>query len=290
MFIIPRGRTGGTLLTTMLNAHPNISMGYEIYPDRLIDEKGEPYNINNLLEILKKTEHKDSEQWIKKLERNNFRTFCARARRSGLDMHDILIQVEYFASNNTALDLLDNRLDFIDGLLLQQAKKQNKEYVGSKMRVDPSILYKRHPRALQIMMLRDGRDVLDSRLNVGKFNTSPKDCAFDWVNSLREFEKFSKNSGALTELVCYEKLVEDPKLVISNILKKLNMPFSENILHFERYEQPLFQKPHGHLSHRQLKEGLKTDSVGRWKKNLTKEQLEEFIMIAGPTLKYYGYD
>jgi len=126
IFIIPRGRTGGTLLTTMLNSHSDISMGYEIYPDRLEDENGKSYIVTKLLEMLRRTKHKDPDIWFKQLERNNFRVFCARARRSGLELTDILSQIEIFVANKLKINSLYERLDFIDALLLLQARKQKK--------------------------------------------------------------------------------------------------------------------------------------------------------------------
>jgi hypothetical protein len=79
IFIIPRGRTGGTLLATMLNAHRQISMGYELYPDKLSDERGAPYAIEDLIQRLRASAADEPEQWLNRLERSNFRTFCARA-------------------------------------------------------------------------------------------------------------------------------------------------------------------------------------------------------------------
>ncbi|HIB01017.1 MAG TPA: hypothetical protein EYO31_03795, partial [Phycisphaerales bacterium] len=144
-FIIPRSRTGGTLLATMLNAHPEVSMGYEIYPDLLIGADGNPFLSTELIQRLDNSRTADNEQWVKSLEIDNFRTFASRARRSGLEpqtLIDILIQ---FDSEGNSLELISGRMDFIEALLNRQAYEVNKPFVGGKMRVDPEILFARHP-------------------------------------------------------------------------------------------------------------------------------------------------
>jgi hypothetical protein len=104
----------------------------------------------------------------------------------------------------------DDQLDLIDTLLIQQANAVGKPIVGSKMRVDPLILHRRHPRALFLMMLRDGRDILASRLHVGNFRQSAADVAREWSASLADFERFLQETDAMGQLVPYEALVGDP--------------------------------------------------------------------------------
>ena len=68
------------------------------------------------------------------------------------------------------------------------------------------------------------------------------------------------------------------------------MSFDDNVLRFEECEQPLFQNPHGHLSHEQLRQGLKYTSIGRWRSSLTQAELNDFLSIADSTLEHYVYE
>jgi len=277
------------LLATMLNAHPEVSMGYEIYPDLLIGADGNPFLSTELIQRLDNSRTADNEQWVKSLEIDNFRTFASRARRSGLEpqtLIDILIQ---FDSEGNSLELISGRMDFIEALLNRQAYEVNKPFVGGKMRVDPEILFARHPEALYFMMLRDGRDVLDSRLRVGKFKTTPESCAIEWSEDIVGFENFLKKTGAKGCLVPYEKLVENPEKVLFLIMEMAGLEFHPQMVDFANATQPLFNSSHGHLSSKQLSEGLSTTSIGRWKNGLSSQQLEEFMSVAADQMIRFSY-
>jgi hypothetical protein len=289
IFVIPRGRTGGTLLATMLNAHRQISMGYELYPDKLSDERGTPYAIDDLIQRLRASAADEPEQWLHRLVRGNFRTFCARARRSDIQPGVLLALLRSFGAAGRTLTSSDDQLDFIDTLLLQQANAVGKPIVGSKMRVDPSILHRRHPRALFLMMLRDGRDVLASRLNVGNFRQSAADVAREWSASLADFERFLQETDAMGQLVPYEALVGDPMTSLAQVIRPLGLEFDPSMVEFEKHDQALFRNPHGQLSARQLQAGLSDASIGRWKRELSRAQLGEFLAVAAPTLERFGY-
>jgi Sulfotransferase family len=289
IFIIPRARTGGTLLATMLNAHRQISMGYELYPDKLSDERGAPYAIEDLIQRLRDSKADEPKQWLNRLDRSNFRTFCARARRSDIQPNDVLALLRSFRGAGRTLVRLDDQLDFIDMMLIHQANTVGKPIVGSKMRAEPLLLHRRHPRALFLMMLRDGRDVLASRLSVGNFRQSAAEVAREWVEALDGFKRFLQQTNAMGQFVPYEALVSDPKGSLPQIIRPLGLEFDPGMVEFERQDQALFRNPHGQLSARQLQAGLSDASIGRWKRELNLAQLDEFLAIAAPTLERFGY-
>lgn len=289
-FIVPRGRTGGTLLATMLNAHPSLSMCYEIYPDLLMNADGTAFDPDKLAGQLRATRKRDGEAWVKGLERDNFRVFAARARRSGIEPPVLLNILEDFVAGGRTFESLEDRLDYIDALLARQARDAGKPYAGGKMRVDPLVLHRRHPEAVYLMMLRDGRDVLDSRLHVGNFKTSPAACAREWSEDLEGFEAFLAESGAKGRLLPYETLVANPRSVLEPVMEMAGLAYDPVMADFTSARQPLFENAHGHLSAGQLKSGLNASSIGRWRNSLTREQLDEFMDVAGPVMKKFGYE
>ena len=87
--ILIRGmsRSGGTLLTSMFDAHPNVAMSYELYPNLL---KISPNDNNYFLKIAKRIEKLDSLKSIsKEIPVDGFLTFVLRSYRSGIDHWDI---------------------------------------------------------------------------------------------------------------------------------------------------------------------------------------------------------
>jgi hypothetical protein len=287
LFIVARPRTGGTLMATMLNAHSQLSMAYEMYPDLLVAPSGKGLKTSDLAKRLKAAQHADKETWAKALERDKFRVFVARARRSGLEPNNLLSVLHRFLDKK--LDTLDERLDFIDALWHQQAQLDNKPFIGGKMRVEPENSHQRHPNAVFLMMLRDGRDVLDSRLKVGNFSTTAAACAEDWMQSLSDFENWLTTSGAKGRLVKYEALVADPESELHEIFKLANIPFENAAINYLSANQPLFENAHGHLSANQISGGLSSASIGRWKSGLEDQDVKTFEAVAGKTLRKHGY-
>jgi hypothetical protein len=288
-FIIPRARTGGTLLATMLNAHPRVTMGYEIYPHLLLDSSDTPFLPSILIQRLTAAKTTQNEQWVKSLENDNFRVFASRARRSGLEPQILIDVIAKFEKEGQNLESLGGRLDLIDALLERQAIDANKPFVGGKMRVEPEMLFVRHPEAVYLMMLRDGRDVLDSRLKVGDFKATPESCAREWSEDIIGFEDFLKKTGARGCLVPYEKLVNNPEKVLFSIMEMAGLEFHPQMVDFTNANQPLFNSSHGHLSANQLSEGLSAASIGRWKNGLSSKQLKEFMSVASGLMIRFGY-
>lgn len=290
IFIIPKGRTGGTLFCTLLDAHPDLKMGYEIYPDRLCHDDGTGLNVDTQIRLLKKTKHRDPVKWINALPRNNFRVFCARARRSGIEPARLLEELKLFNRTHNNIESIDDRLDFIDRLLNRQRIDSNCTYSGSKMLADPYLLHRRHPAATFYMMVRDGRDVLDSRLKVGNFKTNAKACALDWVESIENFKQFLKKTDAKGCFVPYEELVYKPQETLETILAASPINFHADMIDYLKKNPALLNAPQGHLSAKQIAKGINDQSINRWQQGLTQNDLMTFTEIAENTLKEFGYE
>ena len=287
-FIIPRSRTGGTLFATMLGAHPGLSMAYEIYPEKLCDSHGKPFAISELITTLKASYDVSAATWVKQLPNNNFRVFCARARRSGLEPEIILEELSNFYSAGGHFNDLYGQLDFIDLLLNRQRTLAKKQFCGGKMRVDPFILQARNPNSTFFMMIRDGRDVFDSRQNTGDLKLSAEECARDWVTSILEFENFLCH-GANGCFIKYEELVVNPEAMLKQAFSHLPIDYHENMLNYVESNPALLNAPHGHLSANQIFEGLNSSSIGRWKRSSKKEDIQTFMSIAKETMLKFGY-
>lgn len=289
-FINARPRTGGTLLATMLNSHPSISMGYEIYPQLLDDHEGSGFRINELIAMLRESADADSKMWIRAMPKNAFRTFTARAQRSGLSPSVLLDELINLNGQFDSFEKLEQKLEFIENLLFRQALLTAKPIVGAKMRAELSVLHTRHSSAIFLMMVRDGRDMYASIKSRGQFNVTADQSALDWVSSLTEFEDFISASDVKGRLVKYENLVSNPEEELSSILKLAGIEFSQDMIDYEKQPQELFSNAYGHLSVQQLTKGLNSSSIGRWARgDLSEQEIADFTSRAEPTLTKYGY-
>jgi len=289
-FINARPRTGGTLLATMLNSHPYISMGYEIYPQLLENPEGSGFRIDELIAMLRESADTDSKNWIRAMPKDSFRTFTARAQRSGLSPSVLLEELTNLSGRFDSFEKLEQKLEFIENLLFRQARLTAKPIVGAKMRAELSVLHTRHPSAVFLMMVRDGRDMFASIKSRGQFNVTADQSALDWASSLTEFEDFISASDVKGKLVKYESLVSNPEQELSSILELAGIEFNQDMINYEKQPQELFSNSFGHLSAQQLAKGLNSSSIGRWTRgDLSEQEIADFTSRAESTLTKYGY-
>lgn len=291
IFLIPRARTGGTLLITMLDAHPELAMSYEIYPQLLSDSADRPFTPNGILEAIDSARPStdDPTAWIRAIQQPNLRTFLFRARRAGLGMTDIVDELRAFSADHQGLDTPDDRLALIERLMRRKAANTHKRGWGGKMLADPFALHARYAEARFLLILRDGRDMTASLLTTGHFNTSAARAAEDWKRHILDFRAFATRSGAHAMEVRYESLVADPVAILTEVCAFIGVPYSSEMLAYHEHDLSLFRNPHGHLSHKQLVRGLNDRSVGRWRSDLTAQQVSEFTDVAGDLLAELGY-
>jgi hypothetical protein len=170
-----------------------------------------------------------------------------------------------------------------------KARKLAKRGWGGKARVDPRRLHRRHPDASFFAMIRDGRDVLASMLKTGSFETDAAKAASAWMEHIHDFRDFAEQPGVRARLIRYETLVHDPEGVLRDACELIGVPYTHQMLRYHERDMSLFRNPHGHLSHRQIARGLNDESIGRWRRELTREQVEIFTESAGRVLEELGY-
>jgi hypothetical protein len=276
-------RSGGTLFVTMMDAHPDIAMSYEIYEDRLLDDNGKPFSIESILrwyELCNKNET-DDVKIINSFPENNFRIFLFRARRSGLNLFEMIDILRIIFEEGGTFDNSTGRLNFIDALMQKKMEKQKKNFWGGKTKANLYKLHYRYPNACFFIMKRDVRDVFASMKSKGNFNYTAKETAELWKNTLLNFRKFVSKCKPKSMEICYEKLASEPKDILVRICSIVGVNYDQEMLLFHKKKLTLFQNPHGQLSADQLKKGLNKNSIGRWKNELSVGDLNSIRSVTG---------
>ncbi|MFW5960184.1 MAG: sulfotransferase family protein [Chitinivibrionales bacterium] len=148
-----------------------------------------------------------------------------------------------------------------------------------------------------VHVIRDGRDVVTSLLSMDWRDPSGRpvpytqetgEAARYWVRSVayaRDMaEKNSYYNGKYTELR-YEDIVSAPKETLEGLLSFIGEEWEEGVLEFYKQDRVLA----GESSADQVKRGIYSSSVGRWKQGLSKEQKGSVYEIAGDLLMELGY-
>ena len=282
IFVRGFSRSGGTLLVTVLDAHPDVAMSYELYGHLLACD-------NALARFQRAVSSTTSlREACQRVGDQGLATFIARADRGGLTIYDLRSLATRLVSPPHSFETESDRLSFIGKCCELKAVRESASCWGLKCANNFEDYLARWPAARFLNVLRDGRDVFASQCNNGAFNTEPEAVAKGWANTFRRFREFAaKYPGQATE-VRYEQLVQDTETELRRICGFLNLPFADSMLAHEQQDLTLYRAS-GHLSMKQVQRPVNAASVGRWPRDLTDEQVERFMAVAGDAMRESGY-
>jgi hypothetical protein len=172
-------------------------------------------------------------------------------------------------------------------------------------------LIDRHlPEARFIHLIRDGRDVRLSRMEIGR-PLAPARHARRWKRRIRAARRAATRVASYTE-VRYEDLVADPEGQLRRICRLIELDFDPAMLAYHegagtRLEEVARELPAGvelfrdrsrraetsreRLEHhRHTKQPPRTDRVARWREEMSAEERQGYERVAGGLLRSLGYE
>ncbi len=151
------------------------------------------------------------------------------------------------------------------------------------------------PEAYLISIVRDGRDVVSSLLQMDwrdertgqrlAVTTSPQAAANLWAASVAN-DNHMADDGRFYSLR-YENLVRNPAAEIAKLFAFLGEPTPNLALYHDRAFDAL--EGENEASAARVAEPIDTAAIGRWRKDLAPEHLASVNAAAGPWLERYGY-
>lgn len=287
IFVRGMSRSGGTLMVTILDAHPQVAMCYEVYPHLLEAAEGEGDSLQRFREDLARAGRRRGTHAMRD---RGFQTFTFRAERAGVSPARLLELLDEHAREGQTLGSVEGRLRFVERIGLDKARREGKPHWGTKMAGPFEQTWEVFPDASFLFMLRDGRDVAASRKHVGEFDQSMEEVARGWGVQIERFRRFAATPGVASRMVRYERLAREPRAELGEILEFLGLPWSDRVLASHDQDLTLFRNPAGHLSIDQVKRPINASSVGRWRHDLTEPEVAAFEGVAGPLLAELGYE
>ncbi len=280
-FIVGVGRSGTTLLRLMLDAHPELSIPPETH-------------------FVPKTLALDPEDHCL---RNKFIDIALNAHTWG----DFKINEKKFCEQIGKI----SKFTVEKGLRLfysTYAGMHNKKRWGDK-----SPPYQLHMAKIQqcipeshfIHIIRDGRDVAVSarKLWFGA-GEDISDQANMWKNRIIATREQAKKIPYYME-VKYEDLIHNPESVLRKISAFIRIPYSEEMLNYHQgAEQRLSELGHRYAEdgsvrvHQSQRLGIHAltsrepdrNRIGRWRSELSSEEIDAYEAVAGGLLEELGYE
>lgn len=295
VFVRGISRSGTTLLVTMLDAHPDIAMSYELFPSLLAPVREHPsVDLPWLIEVFSNADSLEDALNTAGAKSSNLKTFLARCRRSELDQQGIISVLKEHVSEGLDFSTESSRMKFVERCCIPKMSALGKKRWGAKCNNNYDAYLSAWPDAYFINIIRDGRDVLASQLNTGTFSKKFSDLVErvgrSWVNTHTRFYELLDKGNVHAYPLFYERLVSNPEVEVRKLCGFLGIPFSDSLLTYYDQDLTIYKPEAGrHISLPRISKPLDTRKIGRWRSELSDEQLEQFYRIARETLVKLGY-
>lgn len=287
LFILGNPRSGTSLFRIMLTSHPLICIPpecgfiqwwYSKYKDWSLKDSNSPIAVDTYISDLKTS---------KKIETWNL---------------NFLELKKYILKNN-----ISNYSNLCLEVLKQFAKQQEKQplFFGDKNNYYLShleLLNKLFPKARYILIVRDGRDVTCSYKNLKDIKTTSmykpnlstdiKVIANEWLDNNKNTLSFFKALNKCNYFtIRYENLLMNTKNELSEVCDFLQIPFNEMMLDYSNLNKEKNIEPEEMMSWKK-KTYQKPDisNIGKYKKELTSNEIDEFNSIAKEMLLKFNYE
>jgi len=289
VFVRGLSRSGGTFLCTLLDAHPELAISYELYPNLLElspEQASDKASLVNFLEAMR------SHKSIKKIPldaypTSKYRTFFIRLERGGVSKNEAEQLLKQAIDLDLKFDTLKDCSEFVKICCSLKMRKEQKTHWGAKMNNRVEQYMESWPRVKCIDIVRDGRDVAASQLQLGTFGKGVEQIASSWANTHKRFLKFQESHPDNVKVIKYEDLIFDSERHIRRICKFLEINYSDRMLNYHKEKLTLFDATH--ISKKKVMSGINSSSVGKWKKVLSQEQADRFYDVASELIDYFNY-
>jgi hypothetical protein len=281
IIILGNNRSGTSLLRLMLHSHSQICIPPESHFFLWLEERYKNWNSNKLNTYVEDLFNATKfETW--NINKENLLTF--------LKGHTI--------TNYAELTSLVYKFYAVKHL------KNDTIYWGDKnsLWVDKlGTILEHFPNALFIHLIRDGRDVACSYKTLKsmrieskyapKLPTDIEAIAEIWKNNVSSVDDFLmfkvKESNKITLL--YENLLKEPDYYLSLILSKISLHLEKSQLNYYKQSSEKIE-PKAFLAWKEkLQEPIDLSNIGKFKRELTFNEIELFNKCAGAVLKKFNY-
>jgi hypothetical protein len=283
-FIVGVPRSGTTLLRLMLDAHPDLAIPPETHflPKliRMSQEAGEDVDVRAAAVELMTTHRRWPDFGLSADE--------LRERLSG----------------DGPLLPGDAARAFYEAYAAKQGKprwgEKTPQYLKTLKRIGSAL-----PEAHFIHIIRDGRDVALSLLDVSWGPKTVEDAAVQWTTQVRRARRKARSVPHYSE-VRYEGLVADPEPIVRRLCDFCQLRFDPVMLDYHRSADDRMEAVARDLElgggrgaigagerarqHALVSEAPREERAGRWRTEMDPGDVAAFEAIAGPTLAELGYE
>ena len=291
VFIGGEGRSGTTLLSVILNSHPDIAFGPELHfrgPKNLSQ-----YILDGLECIANREIDEVFMTEVRGQEIHQAINFIKRCHRFGI-VPDVLKTIVTRCQKDMKDGVaFDERCILINELGNHVRAVEGKQRWGIKIMRDLVLMDQyvgNWPNCFFIHIIRDGRDVAASQLvdHQGWGYSDIEQAANQWKTFILNVRNKSDSKRYIE--VRYEDLVLDTENCLKSLFSVIDLAWDDDVMKY--YEKPhsLLKNSYDHPSAKGVSQPMRTNAIGRYKDDLNLALIHEYDHIAGDVLSDLGYE
>jgi hypothetical protein len=283
IFVRGLSRSGGTLVVTLLDAHRDVAMSYELYPDLLeVDDSVDETALVTAMAVAD-----DLRAAQQRAPTDRFGLFVVRCERGGLDHREFAAALRTVLAEGLSLRRPGGRMRLIELCGVAKAARAGKSIWGMKLTGAYEDYLAVWPNARFVNVLRDGRDVLASQINSTRSPRVPEQVAKAWMNTHERFARLVSERPRQAHVIRYEDLAHQPEQELRSLCVFLDLEWDGALLRHHEQDLTIFNARH--ISRERVAGPIDTAKIGRWRDELKPDELAAFLSVAGDGLRRFGY-
>jgi hypothetical protein len=285
VFVCGFSRSGTTLLTTILDSHPEISMGYELMQ--------EIPPLPDAIAALERARREAPEQpalYLREDENTHaLGTYLIHAEWALVDIEELIAVLRRVNRDEGITDVASPKDQARVALAVVERKREIEGARLSGYKVPTSrfgVFARNFPDSGFVLIVRDPRDVVASQL-ARKFDRSIQKIATHYRNYVQRFRRFALLHPGHTAMVRYEDLVNDPEPQFTAIFGMLRLDYGDEVRRYWDSKASIHRTRHNNAP--SVGRDLFKTSIGRWRDDLDAAQQAEIERICRRQMKRFGY-
>lgn len=284
-------RSGTTLMSIVLDSHPDVVCGPEL---DFLDPVDLGPHVLECIELLARADPSVAGAGVLTADPGWQLgvQFVKQCHRFGIGP-DILrrLVAEQVRTTAACIDGFEDRCRLIRSLGELRRQEQGARLWGLKIQrlIANGRFVQQWSDAFFIHIVRDGRDVAASHLRSGRQWAYQQvvEAARGWVDVVEGARRVLPGDRSIE--VRYEDLVADPRGVVGEVLVRLGLRWDDAVLHHDTVPHSLFDHPYDHPSAEAAARGVTAAAVGRHRRDLSAAQVAAFENTARVVLRRLGY-
>ncbi|MCU0280462.1 MAG: sulfotransferase [Acidimicrobiia bacterium] len=284
-FVCGYSRSGTTLLATILDSHPRISMGYELVPSGLPA-------LPAAAALLRRALAEDPADPAAVLRRDpataELGLFVIHSGWALVGPEEVADLLEAEAAAGRA-DATGTRKAARLAMVVVERKREREGTGLTGFKVQTSrfgIFHRTFPDSAFLCIVRDPRDVVASQLGRG-FKRSVERMATHWRDYYERFTRFARFHPSRTLTVRYEDLVADPEPQYARIFGLLGLEYGDEVRRYWDSKASVHNTRHNNAP--AVGREPFTSSLGRWREDLQPADLATVERVCRRAMARFGY-